>query len=614
MAISRVSLPLPSTRIVEAEVATLAQLFSARVARTPHDQACRYFDAPSSSWHPVTWTQLDDRVAHFAGALAAIGFAPGARVAIHLENGVDWPAIEQAIFRVGAVSVGVYAVETAAAATQILANSGAEVLFTRDAASWAAFCAADPLGCLRRVVLMQGEAVAGDGRAISVERFLADAVPLHTALPLPPDALASLVYTSGTSGRARGAMMSHAALLANVFATGRAFNGNERDVRLSILPLSHSFERVAGWYHGVLCGSETVFSRGVELLSEDLMSIHPTGLIGVPRLFEHLYARLLRNIEDSPLHVRALFHLAVQSSASIGDGRPHQKFSARLTAGLTSAVRLSVGGRLTTVISGGAPLCPQIARTFAALGMPILQGYGLTEAGPVVSVNRPDSFDPESAGVPLDNVLTRIAPDGELLVRSPSLMQGYWQDAESSRKAIDESGWLHTGDKASRLDAQRIYLTGRLKDVLVTSTGTKAAPAEIEAALTSEPLFDQAIVVGEARPFLAALVVAEPLRLAELKKKLGLNETATDEESRNLLEAALLTRVMQRLHALPFNYQVLRVALVPAFTLGNGLLTATAKPRRAAIFKHHAASIERLYAGHCTSLKNDCSSNAESKN
>ena len=605
MAIARESLPLPQAGIQEAEVASLAELFSARVALTPHAQACRHFDAPSSSWHPLTWAQLEARVAAYANALAGLGLPLGARVAIQLENGVDWLAIEQAIYRVGAVSVGIYAVETPAAAAHLLNHSGAAVLFAADAGHWSAIAATGSLPQLTCTVLLQGEAIAGSG-ALSVDAFLSG--PQHALPQLPPqrEALASLVYTSGTSGTPRGAMLTHTALLANTFALGRAFAGEASDVRLAILPLSHSFERVAGWYHGVLSGSETVFSRGVEHLAEDLMAIHPTALIAVPRLYEHLYARLLRTIESGPLHVRALFHLALQSNA--GTSRAGQKFSVRLTQGLTNAVKQSLGGAMTTLISGGAPLCPQVSRTFAALGLPVLQGYGLTEAGPVVSVNRNGANDPESAGAPLDNVSIRIAADGELLVRSPSLMQGYWNDTEASHKAIDEAGWLHTGDKASRLESQRLYLTGRIKDVLVTSTGLKVCPGLIEARLTGDPLFEQALVVGEARPYLAALLVAEPLRLAALKAELGLGDYGSQQSQ---LEEALLARAQTRLKGLPVNCQLLRVALVPAFTLANGLLTATAKPRRGLILKAHAAEVQRLYAGHCVSLKNDCSSNAE---
>jgi long-chain acyl-CoA synthetase len=261
-------------------------------------------------------------------------------------------------------------------------------------------------------------------------------------------------------------------------------------------------------------------------------------------------------------------------------------------------------------ISGGAPLSPDIARALTGLGIPLIQGYGLTEAGPVVSAQRLGNDDPDSVGLPLENTETLVAPDGELLVRSPSLMQGYWQDEAATRRVLDEAGWLHTGDKASRLCGKSLVLTGRLKDVLVTSTGVKACPAEIEARLTADPLFEQALVLGESRPYLVALLVAEPAALAALKSSLAITD---DAQGRADLERALLERCRGRLGELPHSHQLRRVALVAPWTLANGLVTTTLKPRRASIAKAHTAVVELLYAGHCHTYKSDCASNAETR-
>ena len=331
---------------------------------------------------------------------------------------------------------------------------------------------------------------------------------------------------------------------------------------------------------------------------DDFATVRPTTFLGVPRLYERLYAGLAQALLQGPLPQRTLFHLARRGTG--------QRFSQRLMRPLVQAVQQRFGGRLRFAVSGGAPLAPDLVRAFGALGIPLLQGYGLTEAGPVVSVQRPGSPDAESAGLPLEGVETRIAPDGELLVRSPSLMQGYWQNPEASARALDAAGWLHTGDKASRLAGPALVLTGRLKDVIVTSTGVKACPAEIEARLTAEPLFEQALVLGESRPYLVALLVAEPAALAALLASL-----TVDPKDPVAREAALLERCRACLAALPQSHQVRRVALVPAFTLVNGLATSTLKPCRAQIGKTHAALIESLYAGHCRAYPSDCARNAE---
>lgn len=600
MAIERASLPSALTTIAETEVHSLAALFDARLLRSPTATACRWFDRSSQQWQQLSWAALDAQVQGYADAIAALQLPEGSRVALMIDNGPDWVAIEQAIYRLGLVSVGIFPTDTPGNAAHVIANSGAAVVFMRNAALWASIAAENALPDLQRAVLMDAAAESTDPRVQAQAQFLASRCGVALRACYPASALASLVYTSGTTGPAKGAMLTHAALLANVFACERAFDSGSEVVKLSLLPLSHSFERVAGWHHAVLVGAETVFSRGADFLAEDLLLIRPTVMIAVPRVYERLYAKLTQAMLEGPLHQRALFHLALSDST--------RRYSRRLTARLLAAVQQRFGGRLRMAISGGAPLSPEIAKAFTALGVPLAQGYGLTEAGPVVSVNPADgSGDADSAGRPLDNVEIRIAPDGELLVRSPSLMLGYWQDPEASARVLDASGWLHTGDKASRLSGAALVLTGRLKDVLVMSTGVKCCPAEIESRLTADPLFEQALVLGESRPYLVALLVAEPTALLTLKRSLNHSEDADGEAQ---LQSALLQHCRGRLADLPHSHQLMRVALVPAFTLANGLVTTTLKPRRAAISKLHAALVESLYDGHCHGFKSDCGSNA----
>ena len=605
---------LPAALLTETAPATLDGLFDARVRQTPQAEACRWFCADRQQWQSLTWGELDARVASFAAGLHALALPAGARVALMLDNGPDWLAAEQAIYRLGLVSVGIYVQDTPGNAAQLLAHSGASVLFARDAALWQAVRGVQPLPALRAVVLMQGRGQpdspgAGGSTTCTLEELLvsgAGVVPPGAVSA--PQALASLVYTSGTCGSAKGAMLSHGALVANVRALEQAFGqagSTDGVVKLSLLPLSHSFERVAGWHHAVWVGAVTVFSRGPEHLMEDFATVRPTAFLGVPRLYERLYAGLSRALLQGPLPQRALFHLARSGQVPTGTAR---RFSARLAQPLVQDIRQRFGGRLRFAISGGAPLAPDLARAFAALGLPLLQGYGLTEAGPVVSVQRPGSADAESAGLPLDGVETCIAPDGELLVRSPSLMQGYWRDDQATARALDANGWLHTGDKASRLSAPALVLTGRLKDVLVTSTGVKACPAEIEARLTADPLFEQALVLGESRPYLVALLVPEPAAFAALAASLAVDGQPPDAIA---LEAALLERCRGCLQSLPKSHQLRRVASVAPFTLANGLATSTLKPRRTQIAKTHATLIESLYDGHCRAYKSDCACNAE---
>lgn len=608
MAITRDSLPISYSAIAESSVTSLAALFDARLLRSAQATACRWFDRDSQSWKTLSWAELDARAQAIANALATLQLAPGERVALMLDNGPDWVAAEQAIYRQGLVSVGIFLTDTAGNAAHVLHDSGAAVAFIRSAAQWSLIAAEKPLPDLQRVVVID-EPPAGQPLVQSMQAFVAAGGAAAPRAVVQPQSLASLVYTSGTTGPAKGAMLTHAALLANTFACERAFSDPsmgalEEVVKLSMLPLSHSFERVAGWYHAVLVGGETAFSRGPEHLADDLLLVRPTAMLAVPRIYERLYARVSQAFLEGPLHQRAIFHLVVSDTT--------RRFSRRLASRVVTAVQQRFGGRLRLAISGGAPLSPEIAKAFTALGIPLMQGYGLTEAGPVVSVNRlaagAAAIDLDSAGPLLDNVESRIGPDGELLVRSPALMQGYWRDPEATARVLDESGWLHTGDKASRLSGESLVLTGRLKDVLVMSTGVKACPAEIESRLTADALFEQAVVLGESRPYLVALLVADAQELAALKRFVA---HTPDAEGEAHLERALLQRCRARLSDLPHSHQLLRVALVPAFTLANGQVTTTLKPRRSQIAKAHAAVVESLFAGHCHTYKSDCASNAE---
>jgi len=608
MAITRDSLPVSYSAIAESSVAFLAALFDARLLRCAQATACQWFDRDDNAWKTLSWAELDRRAQAIADALATLQLAPGERVALMLDNGPDWVAAEQAIYRLGLVSVGIFLTDTPGNAAHVLHDSGAAVAFIRSAAQWSLIAAEKPLPDLQRVVVVD-EPPAEQSLVQSMQAFVSAGTATAPRVAIAAQSLASLVYTSGTTGPAKGAMLTHAALLANTFACERAFrdpsaSALEAVVKLSMLPLSHSFERVAGWYHAVLVGGETVFSRGPEHLADDLLLVRPTAMLAVPRIYERLYARVSLAFLEGPLHQRAIFHLVVSDTT--------RRFSRRLASRVVTAVQQRFGGRLRLAISGGAPLSPEIAKAFTALGIPLMQGYGLTEAGPVVSVNRlaagAAAIDLDSAGPLLDNVESRIGPDGELLVRSPSLMQGYWRDPEATARVLDESGWLHTGDKASRLSGESLVLTGRLKDVLVMSTGVKACPAEIESRLTADALFEQAVVLGESRPYLVALLVADAQELAALKRFVA---HTPDAEGEAHLERALLQRCRARLSDLPHSHQLMRVALVPAFTLANGQVTTTLKPRRGQITKAHAAVVESLFAGHCHTYKSDCASNAE---
>ncbi len=425
------------------------------------------------------------------------------------------------------------------------------------------------------------------------------------ALPEDPDALATLVYTSGTTGSPKGVMLSHRNILSNAEAILARIPARPSDVFLSFLPLAHAFERTVGYYLPMMAGSAVAYARSIEQLREDLLTVHPTVLLSVPRVYGNkIYAAIQAKLGERGVK-RVLFDKAValgwqRFEAAHGrapaPGPVDRLFWPLLRRLVAEPVLARLGGRLRVAVSGGAPLAATVARFFVGLGLPLTEGYGLTEAAPVVSNIAPEGFRPGWVGIPLPGVEVRQGPQDELYVRGPNVCLGYWGDAEATAAAIDPEGWLHTGDVAT-LEGGYVGIRGRLKEILVTSTGQKVAPGDMEMALTMEPLFDQAMVVGEGRPYLAALLVLAPEPWARLAQRLGLDpdDPRALEDPRALDAAQALAG--ERLKDFPGHAQVraLHLGLTP-WTIENGLITPTMKLKRPELEQRFGDLIEALYA------------------
>ena len=440
-------------------------------------------------------------------------------------------------------------------------------------------------------------------------RYLADWLP-RTGAPVQdrvrdPDALATVVYTSGTTGQSKGVMQSHRGILWTAEAVLRRIPAYPTDCFLSFLPLAHSFERTVGYYLPMMAGAQVCYARSVELLRQDLLSVRPTVLLGVPRVYDRVYLvvqsrlggpGLKRWLFDTTLDLGWRRFLAAQGRGpALG---PFGRLAAALLRRLIARqVVEKFGGRLRVAVSGGAPLAPAVARFFIGLGLPLAEGYGLTEASPVLTNTEPAQCLPGSVGRPLPGLELRLGPEGELYARSPGLMLGYWGQPAASARAIDAEGWLHTGDLAEIRDGF-VHLRGRLKEILVTSTGEKLPPTELEMALTMDPLFEQALVLGEGRPYLAALLVLEPGAWGRLARGLGLDPGDPAALRHPAARAAALTRVQQCLHAFPRYAQVraLHLSLEP-WTLDNGLVTPTMKVKRERLEARFREEIRGLYGG-----------------
>jgi long-chain acyl-CoA synthetase len=568
---------------------TIADCFARRVALTPDAVAYRRFDAGANTWTDITWREAAEAVARFRAGFAAEKLEIGDRVAVMLRNGPEWIYFDQAAHAEGLVVVPLYVDDRPDNIAYCLENSACRVLLVEGEEHLKKLAEIrDRMPTVQRIVCVKA-CPSEDGRVTSLEQWAGKGGEGRPRAKAGGDALATIVYTSGTTGRPKGVMLSHQNMLQNVKAALAVYEVYTDDLFLSFLPLSHMLERTAGCYLTMAAGATVAFARSVSQLAEDFKAVRPTVIVSVPRIFEKLHGQIHAALADGPATKRRLFEMASTVGWSVfewkqGRGPWKASFLAwpLLRAFVAAKLLERLGGRLRLCISGGAALNPHIAHTFIGLGLPICQGYGLTEASPVVSVNHPDRNDPSSIGAPLPGIEIAFGENNALLVKGPSVMLGYWKNEEATAKVKSPTGWLDTGDQA-RLEKGFLYITGRIKDIIVLGNGEKVPPVDMELAIQLDPLFEQVMIIGEARPYLAALVVLN-------KTEAGKVGTITDK--------MLAARIATQLKPFPGYAQVRRVAVVDEpWTVDNGLLTPTMKLKRTPIMEKHKSQVESLYEG-----------------
>jgi len=591
--------------IISAEEAnTLAGLFRERIRRSPNKIAYRFYDALNETWTDYSWSAMAREVARWQSALEQEKLKPGDKVAIMAHNSRFWVIFDQAALGMGLVTVPLYTDDRVGNVEYILQHTEVKLLVIGGKAQWERLQAkAKQFKFLKRIISIGQIQGDDDDRIVPISQWLPSTSNWGDLRENDqhPDDLASIVYTSGTTGPAKGVMLSHRNILSNAMSGLQAVPVKTSDVFLSFLPLSHTLERTIGYYLPVMAGATVAHARGIPDLVEDLRVVKPTAIVSVPRIYERMYARVMEGLQNKPAYLKNIFHLAVNVGwdyMNYKQGRAKARASFVLWPTLKRLIADKIceklGGRLRIAISGGAALAPEISRVFVGLGVPILQGYGLTEASPVVSVNRLESNIPASIGSALPGVEVKLSKDDELLVRGDSVMLGYWKDESATEQAIDPEGWLYTGDKA-KIENDFIYITGRLKDIIVLSTGEKVPPHDMELAIATDHLFEQIMVIGESRPYLAALTVLNKEQLDKLlETEFDINEPVTEEKIEKLLQS----RVEKKLKNFPGYAQIRRMTYVNEhWSVENGLLTPTLKIKRNKIQEKYATEIEIMYAG-----------------
>ncbi len=592
--------------ITPEQAITLHGIFLERVKRTPDTLAYRYFDMQQNVWLSHTWSEALAQVARWQAALLGEKLAPGDRVAIMLRNCPDWIFFEQAAMSLGLVVVPLYTVDRPDNIAYIVNDADVKVLLFENNEQWLALSTViEKMSCVQRLISIEKVTAGNESRMKCADEWLPAKATLQAERERMRDEMATIIYTSGTTGKPKGVMLSHHNIVVNAYGSCLAFPVNQDDCSLSFLPLSHTFERTAGYW--LMIGGATIaYARSIPLLADDLKFIRPTLLISVPRIFERIYNAIFAKLDEGSALKKKLFMLTVDvgwDRFEYQQGRGAWKLGfllwPLLNVLVAGKVMSKLGGRLRFSISGGAALPPKVSRLFIALGLPLNQGYGLTETSPVISTNRIDNNIPASVGLPLQGIEVRIGAQNALLVKSPSNMLGYWHNPEATKAMIDADGWLNTGDTARIDEAGHIFITGRIKEIIVLSNGEKVPPGDMEAAITRDPLFDQIMVHGEGHPYLVVVAVVNPESWKKLAQQLGLDANNPESLRNSQVEEQVIQRISAQLHEFPGYAQIRRVLLLSEpWAIENGLLTPTLKVKRAPVVSKFEKEIKELYEKH----------------
>lgn len=582
----------------------LPGLFSERVKRSENEIACQYFEQSTQQWLTYTWGEVKNKVAAIQQALLKQNITKGQCVAIMTHNCPEWMMFDQAALGLGLVIVPLYINDRAENISYIVNDAQVQLILVAGEEQCRILeTIQDDLKNVKLIVSLQQKNNSQD-KVVNFEQWLEEDSENaeYIIADIKADQLASIVYTSGTTGRPKGVMLSHNNILQNAYGASQCESFYPTDVFLSFLPLSHMFERTVGYYLPVMAGSKIVYARSIEKLAEDLIEIKPTILVTVPRIFERVYNKIQIQLQNKPRLAKFLFNLSVtvgwhwfRYSQNKISWHPRLLLRPVLQNIVGNKILKKLGGNLRLAISGGAALSPDIARTFIGLGLNISQGYGMTELSPVVSTNLLHDNEPDSVGQKFINVDVKLGDNDELLVKGSSVMLGYLNNQEATNKTIDSDGWLHTGDKAKIVN-DHIYITGRIKDIMVLSTGEKIPPNDIEIAITNDPVFEQVIIYGEGKPSLTAIAVLNEEEWASIKQQLS-TQGEIDINSEPAHQY-LLNRIKKCLQTFPGYARIYKIhATLDAWTVDNGLITPTLKLKRKPIFEKYQTQIDEMYKG-----------------
>ncbi len=589
-------------------VTTLAQLLVHSVTTYPKPDFMLF--KKDGAYEPISAAEFGTSVKHFALGLRALGFEAGQKLCLLSENRPDWTMTDFATLTAGGLTVPIYTTLVSEQVRYIIDDSDATVVVVSNADQWKkieplragltkvkhyiTFAEDAPAGVLTlAAVLEKGKAAA------AAEPGLYDALVAR----IKPEDEATLIYTSGTTGVPKGVILTHDNLVSNIRTASDLVEFSSADTVLSFLPLSHILERMVMFTY-VYKGCTVAFAESVEAVAKNLLEVRPHIMVSVPRVFEKIYTKVMDQVLASPALRRKIFFWALQVGRAYGalklEGKPIPgglAFRRSVAAKLVfSKIIAKTGGRVRFFVSGGAPLSKDIAEFFYAIGLVILEGYGLTETSPLLSINTFEAIRLGTVGKPAPGIDIRIAADGEILARGPNIMKGYYKK-EAETREIMEGGWFHTGD-IGHLDADGfLVITDRKKDLIVTSGGKNIAPQPIENLLKTSPYIVNAVVIGDRRRFIAALVVPDFEKLQAYAKAQGIAFATVDELCKDRRIVDFLKAEADRATPLLASYErVKRIVILPRdFDIERGEITPSLKVRRANVTSEYQEAIEALY-------------------
>ncbi len=564
-------------------------------------------------FQPITFDQLNRLVDETAAGLAACGVRPGMRVGIYSYNRPEWVIADLATIKLGAVVVPVYHTLALDAVEYILRDAEVSHLFVESPDLLNPLLPRlSSIPGLKLVITFFEPTAGADARLISFTRLQqqgADTLKNRPELlephPAKPDDLLTICYTSGTTGEPKGAMLTHRNIMSNVQAAIERFNVTEKDTLVSFLPLCHMFERTCGYYTMLFAGAAIAYAESLQTIREDVAAVRPTLLIVVPRVLEKVYNAVQEKVLTGPALQRILMIATIKSL-----NRYHQLKSRkrRVPLGLmlkkmlldllvVRKLRKLGGGRIRLIVSGGAPLERKLARTIRNLGFNLVEGYGLTETSPVVCAAVPGAEKVGTVGKPFPGVEVKIGENDEILVRGPNVMLGYYKKPEETARVIDKEGWFHTGDQG-RFDSEgNLIITGRIKELIVNSYGKNIAPVPIEQALLASKFIEQAVVIGDRRPYLVALLVPARLTLEDYARENRIPfQRYEDLLTHPQIISLFRSEIDRCLRPFAPYEQIRKFRLIAEpFTVENGLLTPTLKTRRPEISRVYTSLIDSMY-------------------